>query len=168
MGGVKSDIETNKAKLNIRLNNYIALLWFLHNDSYYRSLFYYRIGPKMALLISWIRPGNKYFQLSYTTKIGHAFLYCHPYSTIVNAEKIGCNCRILHCTTIGASSTGRPIIGDNVQIGANAIIIGGICIGDNAVIGAGAVVVKNVPENAVVVGNPARIIKYKLSEAQKL
>lgn len=49
--GIISDIETNKAKLNIRLNNYIALLWLLHNDSYYRSLFYYRIGPVLATSI---------------------------------------------------------------------------------------------------------------------
>lgn len=51
-------------------------------------------------------------------------------------------------------------VGDNVSIGTSATIMGDIKIGDNAVIGAGAVVVHDVPENAVVVGNPAKIIKY--------
>lgn len=52
-----------------------------------------------------------------------------------------------------------PVIGDNVDIGANVVIIGGICIGDNVVIGVGSVVTKDVPKGSVVVGNPARIIK---------
>ena len=54
----------------------------------------------------------------------------------------------------------RPRIGDNVSVGANAVIIGPIRIGNNVTVGAGAVVVKDVPDNAVVVGNPARLIKY--------
>ena len=51
-------------------------------------------------------------------------------------------------------------IGDNVWIGGGAIVNPGITIGNNAVIGAGAVVTKDVPEFAVVGGNPAKIIKY--------
>ena len=54
---------------------------------------------------------------------------------------------------------GAPIIGNNVSIGAGAIIIGGIRIGNNVKIGAGAVVVDDVPDNSVVVGEKARVIK---------
>ena len=50
-------------------------------------------------------------------------------------------------------------IGNNVWIGAGAIILPGITIGDNSIVGAGAVVTKDVPSNVVVVGNPAKIIK---------
>ena len=54
----------------------------------------------------------------------------------------------------------RPIIGDNVYIGAGAIIIGNIKVGNNVVIGAGAVVVTDVPDRAIIIGNPGRIIRY--------
>ena len=55
--------------------------------------------------------------------------------------------------------TNGPIIGDNVYLGANVCIIGDIKIGNNVIVGAGAVVVKDVPDNCIVAGNPARIIR---------
>lgn len=51
-------------------------------------------------------------------------------------------------------------INDRASIGANATILAGLTIGTGAMIGAGSVVVKDVPAGAVVVGNPARIIRY--------
>ena len=51
-------------------------------------------------------------------------------------------------------------IGSSVWIGSNSIILPGVTINDGAIIGAGSVVVKDVPKNAVVAGNPAKIIKY--------
>jgi serine acetyltransferase len=53
----------------------------------------------------------------------------------------------------------RPTIGDNVSLGANVVIIGDIVIGDNVIVGAGSVVTKSVPNNSVVVGNPARLLR---------
>lgn len=56
----------------------------------------------------------------------------------------------------------KPIkIGRNVWIGANAIILPGVKIGDHAVIGAGSVVTKHVPENMIVAGNPAKLIRKR-------
>ena len=60
---------------------------------------------------------------------------------------------------LASSPENYPKIGNNVTIYAGACVSGGITIGDNVVIGANAVVTKDVPDNAVVVGNPARIIK---------
>ena len=55
---------------------------------------------------------------------------------------------------------GKPVtIGDNVWIGGGAIINPGVTIGNNVVVASGAVVVKDVPDNVVVGGNPAKIIK---------
>ncbi len=51
-------------------------------------------------------------------------------------------------------------IGDNVWIGGNSVVVMGVTIGKNAVIGAGSVVTKDIPENALVAGNPARVIRY--------
>lgn len=75
---------------------------------------------------------------------------------------IGKNCVVSKGVVIGGRSgiQNVPKIGDNVLIGANATIIGPVTIGNNAQVGAGAVVVHDVPPNAVVVGNPAKIVKY--------
>lgn len=54
----------------------------------------------------------------------------------------------------------QTIVRRGASIGANATILCGITIGEGAMIGAGAVVIKNVPDRAVVVGNPARILRY--------
>lgn len=135
----------------------------LHNNSYYRSLFYHRIGSVSSLLISWWRPGDKYFTIGKNLKIGEACLAMHPYATILNAHSIGKNFTCIHCTTLGATDKGIPTIGDNVSLGANVTIVGPVHIGNNVVIGAGTVVVKDIPDNCVVVGNPARIIKIHKS-----
>ena len=87
-------------------------------------------------------------------------MVAHPYATVLNAESIGENFSCIHCTTLGKKDGKRPIIGNNVSLGANVTIIGNVRIGNNVTVGAGSVVVKDVPDNCVVAGNPARIIKY--------
>lgn len=71
---------------------------------------------------------------------------------------------------IAGHITGHPrtkgdvIIGNDVWIGSNASILSGVTIGDGAVIGAHAVVAKNVPPYAIVVGNPAKIIRFRFDQ----
>ncbi len=60
---------------------------------------------------------------------------------------------------LGYSKIGKVVIGNNVFIGADAIILPGVTIGDNVIIGAGTLVNKDIPSNVVVVGIPAKIIK---------
>lgn len=158
-GKVASDVERIKSQINIQLPNWLSLLYLLHNNSYFRSLFYHRIGAVKALLIGWWRPGDKTFILPYSTKIGKGLLFAHPYSTVLNAVSIGDNFSCIHCTTLGKKDQKRPVIGNNVKLGCHVCIIGGVTIGDNVIVGAGSVVVKDIPSNCVVVGNPARIIK---------
>ena len=114
------------------------------------------------LLIEWILG----VELPWDTKVGPNLKLLHGQALVVNHETvIGANCTLRHATTIGnknlpdGSSSSSPKIGNNVEIGSNAVILGPITVGDNAVIGAGSVVVKDVPEGAVVVGNPARVIR---------
>lgn len=78
---------------------------------------------------------------------------------------IGSNCTVLPMVLLGKKKTNvdmsRFTIGNNCYFGAGAIVLGPIKIGDNVTIGAGAVVTKDIPDNCIVVGNPARIIKVK-------
>lgn len=105
-------------------------------------------------------------ELRYKTKIGPGLRLFHAQALVVHeGVVIGVNCILRQCTTIGnktladGSQSACPVLGDNVDVGSNAVIIGPITIGNGAVIGAGAVVVQDVPPRAVVAGNPARIIR---------
>ena len=73
------------------------------------------------------------------------------------------DCKIGNYVEISPSATilGRVTIGDFSQIGANATILPDIIIGRNVIVGAGAVVTKDVPDNAVVAGVPAKIIRIQ-------
>ena len=60
----------------------------------------------------------------------------------------------------GAAKGSSVHIGNNVWFGGNCVVLPGVHIGDNVVVGAGSVVVKDIPDNALVVGNPARVVRY--------
>lgn len=98
---------------------------------------------------------------------------CHIYSTYFDGIApqlitIGNNVTITHSSLLihdastkkqlGYTKAGAIIIGNDVFIGWNSIIIGPVRIGDKVIIGAGCVVTKDIPSNSVVVGNPSRII----------
>ncbi|MCR4621220.1 MAG: 2,3,4,5-tetrahydropyridine-2,6-dicarboxylate N-acetyltransferase [Clostridiales bacterium] len=78
---------------------------------------------------------------------------------------VGKNCHIgagaVLAGVIEPASATPVMIGDGTLVGANAVVLEGVQVGSNAVVAAGAIVTQDVPDNAVVAGAPARIIKYK-------
>jgi len=108
---------------------------------------------------------------------------------LANDVRLGLNCHIFGKVTIGQHvmiapnvvlaggahgiSIGAPmifqpcpparriIIGEDVWIGANSVILQGVTISNGAVVGAGSVVTTDIPENAIAVGNPAKVLKYR-------
>ena len=158
---LNEDIKAIEKRNVIPFRGFFLRAFLLQSDIYFRSLFYYRIGP-ISSICRWYSPGERTFVIA-CNAIGGGAYFPHPYATIIYAKSIGINFSCRNCTTIGNKNDfrdeERPTIGDNVTIGANVVIIGEINIGSNVVIGAGSVVIKDVPDNCVVAGNPARIIK---------
>lgn len=110
-------------------------------------------------------------QIPYTTKIGRGFRIIHFGTIVINPLTIiGDNFNISQGVLIGNSSgknAGTPIIGNNVCINANAIVIGGVRIGNNVLIAPGAFVNFDVPDNSIVIGNPGKIIPRSSSPTAK-
>lgn len=110
----------------------------------------------------------------YNIEIGENF-YSNHNLTILDCNKvkfgdnvfIGPNCSFycaMHPLDIKTRNEGleyaKPItVGNNVWFGGNVVVLAGVTIGDGVVVGAGSVVTKNVPNNVVIAGNPAKIIK---------
>lgn len=107
--------------------------------------------------------------LPYSSNIGEGLYIGHHSGIIINANAtIGKGCNISQGVTVGVSGRGEhrgvPIIGDEVYIGVNAVIVGNITIGHRSVVGANSLVTKDVPEGVTVVGVPAKIVSQKDSK----
>ena len=110
-------------------------------------------------------------QIPWQTKIGKGFRIVHWGHIVVNpGAVIGENFNISQGCLIGNAQgkrCGTPIIGDNVCMNANSIIIGGVKVGNNVLIAPGAFVNFDVPDNSIVIGNPGQIIKRETSPTDK-
>lgn len=110
---------------------------------------------RLYLGVNWFVRSFHGIELPAGTRIGRRCAIGHQSGIVVHAHAvIGDDCLIRHNVTIGALRAGdrepTPRIGDRVEIGAGAVLLGGITIGDDAVIGANTVVRVDVPANAVV------------------
>jgi serine O-acetyltransferase len=104
-----------------------------------------------------------------TTKIGYGlYIGYGEFVTITPLAIIGNNLNINHGAVIGSTNRGKrkgaPTIGNNVWIGTHAVVVGKITIGDNVLIAPLAHVHFDVPDNAVVAGNPGKIISFSGTE----
>jgi serine O-acetyltransferase len=110
------------------------------------------------------RVRNRYgIEFPYSIKAGRRIVIEHQSAIVVHGDTVmGDDCIIRQGVTIGNRYLDKPFdaprLGNRVNVGAGAKLLGGITIGDDAVVGANAVVLKNVPAGATVVGIPAHEI----------
>lgn len=143
-----------------------SLVFLLMFRPQFRNLFYHRIRPRFNFIKKLCPPCSQLQIAADGNDIAGGGVYFeHAHATHIAAKSIGKGCIIRNLTTIGVKSKNRhqekPTIGENVDFGVGVICIGNIHIGDNAIIAAGSVVVKDVPANAIVAGNPAKVIKFR-------
>jgi serine O-acetyltransferase len=123
--------------------------------------FIYKLLFKFVQIITGI-------ELPCEAEVGRNFVIDHFGGIIVSGyAKFGDNCRIRNGVTIGLRRIEEkfaPMIGNNVDIGAGAKLLGPIKIGDNVVVGANAVVLCDIPANSIAVGVPATIKPRSLND----
>lgn len=108
-------------------------------------------------------------ELPATADIGAGLFLPHPYNIVIHeAARLGRNCNLGHEVTVGwagrGEKSGVPVLGDRVFIAPGAKVFGKITIGNDVAIGANAVVNKSLPNDAVAAGIPAKILSYESSK----
>lgn len=96
-------------------------------------------------------------------KIGSGFFIDHGMGVVIGeTAEIGENCTLYHGVTLGGTSWARekrhPTLGNNIVVGSGAKILGPFTVGDGSKVGSNSVVVKEVPQDATVVGVPGRVV----------
>lgn len=99
-------------------------------------------------------------------EVGEGLYIAHFGTTVVHPSvRVGRNCNLSQGVTIGiagrGSQRGAPTLGDRVFIAPNCVVFGRIRIGNDVAIGAGSIVTQDVPDRAVVAGNPARVVSFR-------
>ena len=170
----KDLIRQDLSRSTDRLTKRSALRFMITNSSFKMS-FWFRIGTYLKeknskllyFMVYWHYKHLMYktgIQLPIGTKVGGGVLFKHFNGVVINDDAIiGINVTIFNGVTIGVNLqpdglNNHPIIEDSVVLCTGAKIIGGITVGKGSIIGANAVVIKNIPEDSVAAGVPAKVI----------
>ena len=162
---IKMDVERWSNVDGMGTEFFKSLNWFLTYKKEFRNLILHRFKhPCRSLLFYFVcrlfwKPLESLY--IYTTDIGGGLYIQHGFATIISAKKIGENCRVYQQVTLGFKGEDAPVLEDNVSVTCGAKVLGKVTMGKNSLAAAGAVVVKDVPENAIVAGVPAKVIAYK-------
>lgn len=166
---IKMDIARWNEIDQVNFNMFESLNWYMTYKKEFRNLIQHRLkNPSRTILamvhfliarLLW-RPLESLY--IYTEDIGGGLYIQHGFATIITAKKIGENCRIYQQVTIGyKNGSNPPVLEDNVSVTCGAKVLGDITMHSGSLAAAGSVVLKDVPENAIVAGVPAKIIGYK-------
>ena len=149
-----------------RLPGVWMLLFLLAAHQEFRNVYYYRISagnllPRLLVHVFKLFCSElPTLSISARHSIGPGLFIQHGFCTVIAADRIGENCFVSQQVTIGYKTrTDCPQLGNRVAVTAGAKVLGAVRVGDHVVVGANAVVVKDVPDNCVVVGIPARIVR---------
>ncbi|WP_289197826.1 serine acetyltransferase [Bacteroides acidifaciens] len=163
----------------------LGFVRYLITNASFQITFWMRIGGWLScrkdvfsrillVLVSIIHKHNQYktgIQIAMGHPVKGGLMFPHFSGIVINGgAKIGRNCTILHGVTIGSvrgPKGGVPTIGDNVVIATGSAVIGNVSVGNNVMIGAHSLVLQDIPDSAVVVGNPARIVSMDGAEKTK-
>ena len=162
------DINNNLLHRNIvdKKNELKNLSHLLLHYPEFAFIFFKRINMNSVFFNWFYKSQSFYCKIFNSTKLAGGVVCYHPFATVINAKEIGKNFVFRNSITIGNKNNDNsliPTIGSNVEVGANAVIIGKITIGDNVLIGAGTIITKDIPSNSIVYGNPI-IIKNRADD----
>lgn len=162
---IKADVNRWREIDGTNMGFFETLNWYMTYKKEFRNLILHRFKHPSRSLIHFAIARMLWKPLEslyiYTKDIGGGLYIQHGFATIITARKIGENCRIYQQVTIGYKGDGNPVLEDNVSVTCGAKVLGDITMHKNSLAAAGAVVVKDVPENAIVAGVPAKVIGYK-------
>jgi serine O-acetyltransferase len=137
----------------------------------FHALTFYRVNHRLWLwgwvhLARWLSHVARFLtgiEIHPGATIGQGVFIDHGMGVVIGeTAEVGDGCTIYQGVTLGGTSLAHtkrhPTLGKNVTVGASAVVIGAIVVGDNARVGSGSVVVRDVPDNATVVGIPAHVV----------
>jgi len=167
----RPQVQPNFFRLLARLPHYRFLPVFLFRVSRAAYLAGWPLVPHIFTYLNILMFG---LEVTPKCEIGPGVLISHPVGCVIGASRVGRNVTFVHAVMVGAivpdnkfNPALRPVIGDNVVLGAGCRVLGGIEVGDGASIGANSLVIRSVPPNTTVMGVPAKVIFQQATDSSE-
>ena len=171
------ELEQDYIRYSKKSGNFAHYFYTMFSNHGFRAIVFYRLGRcffkgrryHLSRLMEMFIYHTCYCDISCAAEIGPGLRIAHPVGLVIGeGTHIGSHCDVRQNVTFGGSfnkqdESGRtqPWLENNISVGAGAVIIGPVKIGSNSIIGANSVVISDVPNNVIVAGSPARVIKER-------